>query len=456
MGTSTACSGIMALKNSKKLGEQPIGKLLIQQALPASVGILVMSLNILVDTIFVGNWIGPIAIAAINVVLPVSFFIAALGMAIGIGGSSIISRALGADETPKALKTFGNQITLTILLSIGLVIPGLIFVNDLIPAFGGKGEIFDPARIYYIIVLCGVPFLALAMMGNNVIRAEGKPRFAMTAMIIPSVANLILDYVLINKLDMGMQGAAIATSSSYIFCLGYIIWFFLSKNSDLKISLSHFRLDFPILKEISSLGVVTLARQAVVSVTYLLMNNILFDLGGEDSVTVYAIIARMLMFALFPVLGVTQGFLPIAGFNYGAGKYSRVRKSINTAILYACGMGLLIFLGIMFFAPALVRIFTDEPTIMEETPAAMRWVFAAIPLVAIQLIGAAYFQAIGKAVPAFLLTLSRQGFIFIPLILILPMYYGEIGVWISFPIADVLSTIITAYFLNREIVKTLK
>lgn len=446
----------MAVKNSKELGEKPISKLLIQQALPASVGILVMSLNILVDTIFVGNWIGSTAIAAINVVLPVSFFIAALGMAIGIGGSSIISRALGGDDTPKALKTFGNQITLTILLAIGLVIPGLIFVNDLIPAFGGKGEIFDPAKIYYIIVLCGVPFLALAMMGNNVIRAEGKPRFAMTAMIIPSVANLILDYILINRLDMGMEGAALATSASYLFCLGYIVWFFLSKNSELRIGFSHFRLDFPILKEISSLGVVTLARQAVVSVTYLLMNNILFDLGGADSVTVYAIIARMLMFALFPVLGVTQGFLPIAGFNYGAGKYPRVRKSINIAILYACGMGLLIFLGIMFFAPSLVKIFTQEASIIEQTPSAMRWVFAAIPIVAVQLIGAAYFQAIGKAVPAFLLTLSRQGFIFIPLILILPKYYGEIGVWISFPIADVLSTILTAYFLNREIVKTLK
>ena len=446
----------MALRNSKELGEKPIGKLLIQQAVPASVGILVMSLNILIDTIFVGNWIGPIAIAAINVVLPVSFFIAALGMAIGIGGSSIISRALGAENTKKALKTFGNQITLTLLLSIGLVIPGLIFVDSLIPAFGGKGEIFDPAKIYYIIVLCGVPLLALAMMGNNVIRAEGKPRFAMIAMIIPSVGNLILDYILINQLDMGMEGAAFATTASYLFCLGYIIWFFLSKNSELKITTAHFRLDLPILKEISSLGVVTLARQAVVSITYLLMNNILFDLGGEDSVTVYAIIARMLMFALFPVLGVTQGFLPIAGFNYGAKKYPRVRKSINTAILYSCAMGLLIFLGIMFFAPDLVRIFTSEASIIQQTPSAMRWVFAAIPIVAIQLIGAAYFQAIGKAVPAFLLTLSRQGFFFIPLILILPNYFGEIGVWISFPIADLLSTIVTAYFLNREIVKTLK
>lgn len=446
----------MAVKNSSALGEKPIGKLLIQQALPASIGILVMSLNILIDTIFVGNWIGAIAIAAINVVLPVSFFIAALGMAIGIGGSSIISRALGADNKPRALKTFGNQVTLTLILTIGMVIPGLIFMDSLIPAFGGKGEIFEPAKIYYTIVLYGVPFLALCMMGNNVIRAEGKPRFAMIAMIIPSVGNLIMDYIFINKLDMGMEGAAWATTVSYLLCFGYVFWFFLSKNSELKISRTHFRLDLPILKEMSSLGAVTLSRQAVVSVTYLLMNNILFNLGGEDSVAVYAIIGRMLMFALFPVLGVTQGFLPIAGFNYGAEKYDRVRKSINTAILYSCGLGLLVFLGIMFFADDIVRIFTQNKSVVAQTPPAMRWVFAATPIVALQLIGAAYFQAIGKAIPAFLLTLSRQGFIFIPLILILPLYFGQTGVWISFPMADVISTIITAYFLNREIVRTLK
>lgn len=440
---------------SEKLGIEPIGPLLIKQAVPSSIGILVMSLNILVDTIFVGNWIGSIAIAAINVVLPVSFFIAALGMSIGIGGASIISRALGSGDRPKALKTFGNQITITLVLSIGMVILGLVFVNELIPAFGGKGDIFEPAKIYYRIVLYGVPILALCMMGNNVIRAEGNPKFAMIAMIFPSVGNLVLDYILINLLDMGMAGAAWATTISYGFCFLYILWYFLSKNSDLKINFGHFGIDFPILKEISALGFVTLARQAVVSITYLLMNNILFDLGGESSVTVYAIIGRMLMFALFPVLGVTQGFLPIAGYNYGAKKFPRVRETINKAIYYSCGLALLIFALIMIFPEEIVSVFTTDAAVLRDTPWAMRWVFAAIPIIGIQLIGSAYFQAIGKAKPALLLTLTRQGFFFIPLVLILPNYFGEIGVWISFPIADVLSTIVTGYFLNREIRKTL-
>ena len=436
---------------SQDLGTQPIGKQLIKQAVPASIGILVMSLNILVDTIFVGNWIGPNAIAAINVVLPVSFFIAALGMAIGIGGSSIISRALGANNREKALTTFGNQITLTLLLTVSLVIPGLLFVDSIIPAFGGKGAIFEPAKIYYVIVLYGIPFLALCMMGNTVIRAEGKPKFAMYAMMIPSVGNLLLDYIFIKILGYGMYGAAWATTGSYILCLAFIFWFFLSKNSELKITDCFYKLKLPIVKEISSLGLVTLARQAVVSVTYLLMNNILFDFGGETSVTAYAIVGRMIMFALFPVYGITQGFLPIAGFNYGAEKYKRVRETIMTAIKYGIALACIVFALLMLLPEAITSLFTTDTEVLEKTPPAMRWVFAVTPIIGIQLIGAAYFQAIGKAKPALLLTLLRQGIFFIPLIFILPKFYGGLGVWMSFPISDVIATLVTVYFLHREV-----
>ena len=457
----------MAVVTSDQLGTEPIGKLLVKQAVPASIGILVMSLNILVDSIFVGNWIGSIAIAAINVVLPVSFFIGALGMAIGIGGSSIISRALGADNTEKALKTFGNQISLTLLVTLSMVALGLTYVDELIPAFGGKGAIFDPAKIYYIIVVCGVPFLALCMMGNTVIRAEGKPKFAMIAMIIPSVGNLFMDFLFIYVFDWGMAGAAWASTISYFLCFAYVFYFFVSKNSELKLRLHHFGLSTPILKEIGSLGFVTLSRQAVVSLIYLLMNNILFDLGGEAMVAVYAIIGRMLMFALFPVFGVTQGFLPIAGYNYGAHKYERVKESINTAIKYAAFMATLVFIGLMIFPSEIAALFlSSKPDlsalelatnafVLEHTPSAMRWVFAATPIIALQLIGAAYFQAVGKAVPALLLTLTRQGFFFIPLILILPNLLGELGVWISFPISDVLATIVTGYFLRKEVKQAL-
>jgi putative MATE family efflux protein len=441
----------MQKSTSQDFGTETIGKLLIKQAVPASIGILVMSLNILVDTIFVGHWIGSQAIAAINVVLPVSFFIAALGMSIGIGGSSIISRALGAKEVPKAFKTFGNQITMTLLLTVVLVFFGLYYIDGIIPTFGGKGTIFEPAKIYYRIVLYGVPFLALSMMGNTVIRAEGKPKFAMYAMMIPSVSNLVLDVLLINVTDLGMMGAAWATTGSYVLCFSFILWFFLSKNSEMKISWPHFKLQKTIVSEISNLGSVTLSRQAIVSITYLLMNTILYDFGGETSVTSYAIVSRMLMFALFPIFGITQGFVPIAGYNYGAHNYERVKKTIRIAITYSMALAFLIFVLLIGFPELITRMFTTDPLVIEKTPVAMRWVFAATPIIAIQLIGSAYFQAVGKAVPALLLTLSRQGFFFIPLIFILPLWYGELGVWMAFPASDVLSTLVTAFILYREV-----
>ena len=441
----------MNQSTSNSFGSESIGKLLIKQAVPASIGILVMSLNILVDTIFVGHWIGSQAIAAINVVLPVSFFIAALGMAIGIGGSSIVSRALGANEKSKALKTFGNQVTMTIALTLTLVFFGLYYIDNIIPLFGGKGTIFEPAKIYYQIVLYGVPFLALSMMGNTIIRAEGKPKYAMYAMMIPSITNLGLDILFINVMDLGMIGAAWATTGSYILCFIFIFWFFVSKNSEMKISLVHFKLQRSIVSEISNLGSVTLSRQAIVSITYLLMNNILFDFGGVTSVTSYAIVSRMLMFALFPIFGITQGFIPIAGYNYGAQNYDRVKQAIRIAIIYAMVMASLVFVLLISFPELITRMFTTDSLVIEKTPTAMRWVFAATPIIAVQLIGSAYFQAVGKAIPALLLTLSRQGFFFIPLIFILPLWYGELGVWIAFPVSDVLSTLLTAYILYREV-----
>ncbi|GGD23186.1 MATE family efflux transporter [Flavobacterium orientale] len=436
-------------KSSGALGTDDIKQLLIKQAVPASIGILFMSINILVDTIFVGQWIGSLAIAAVTVVLPITFLISSLGMAIGIGGSSIISRALGARDKEKAYRTFGNQIMMTLVLAFFFVIIGFLFSDEILLLFGANGEIMKPAKEFFIPVLMGVPFLALCMMGNNVIRAEGKAKFAMMAMIIPAFGNIILDIVFIKFLDMGMFGAALATTISYFMCFVFILWFFIKK-SELKPSLHHYKLDLSLVKEISSLGLVTFSRQGVVSILAIIINHTLFTYGGEHSVVVYGIISRMLMFALFPILGITHGFLPIAGYNYGAENYNRVKETISISIKYAAVLATFIFILILVFAKPIVSVFTNDADVIAETPQAMRWVFAATPIIALQLIGAAYFQAAGKAIPALLLTLSKQGFFLIPLVLILPNYFGIFGVWVAFPIADILSTIITAYFLRKE------
>lgn len=456
----------MTKKRSAELGQKPISKLLIQQAVPASIGILVMSLNMIVDTIFVGRWIGPLAISAISVVIPVTFFIAAIGLAVGIGGSSVLSRALGAEKHEKALKVFGNQITLTFMTSGILAILGLVFQYDLIEFFGANDSFKDLALTYYRIVLYGIVMLAMCMMGNNVIRAEGKPKFAMYAMMLPAIGNIFMDYVLIKVFDMGMEGAAWATFISYAICFAFILWFFIAK-SELRVKLSSFVLDRKIVREINALSSVTLARQGTIAVLGVMLNNVLITYGDELDVAVYGIISRMLMFALFPVIGVNQGFLPIAGYNYGARKFERVRESINTSIKYSGALAIFIFIIIMVFPIEIVSIFisnrgdvdsltlANNAEILARTPNALRWVFAVTPIIVVQLIGASYFQAIGKAIPALLLSLTKQGFFLIPLILILPPYFGVFGVWIAFPIADTLATLVTGFYLHKAVRKML-
>ncbi|WP_445747302.1 MATE family efflux transporter [Polaribacter sp.] len=440
---------------ANNLGTEKISKLLIKQAVPATIGILVMSINMIVDTIFVGQWIGVLAIAAITVVLPIAFLISSIGMGIGIGGSSIISRALGAGKSDKAFLTFGNQISLTLLLAIIFVIVGVFFSVPILTLFGAKGEILPIAATYFDVIIYGVPFLAFAMMGNPVIRAEGKPKFAMVAMIIPAFVNIILDIIFIKFFDWGMWGAGLATSISYASCGLFILYFFLSKKSELKIIPKNFLIDTKIVKEIVALGGVTVVRQGAISVLMIVLNYSLFKYGGEIAISVYGIINRVMMFALSPVLGVSQGFLPVAGFNIGAQKKERVKETIKTAIVFGTVLGTIIFVGILIFKEEIIRIFTTDDTLIADTPHALLIVFLVTPIVTMQLIGSAYFQAAGKAIPALILTLLKQGIFLIPLAYFLPKYFGVEGVWWSFPISDVLSTIITIIVVKREMNKNL-
>lgn len=433
------------------LGTKSISQLLLKQAIPASIGILVMSINMIVDTIFVGRWIGVLAIAAITVVLPIAFLISSIGMGVGIGGSSIISRALGANKANTAFEVFGNQISLTIVLSVIFVLLGTFFSTPILQLFGANGDIIVPATEYFNVIVWGVPFLAFAMMGNPVIRAVGKPNYAMLTMLFPAIANIFLDVVFIKFMNLGIFGAGLATSISYAVSGLFILWFFFSKNTQLKVIPKYFKLNFSIVKEIVSLGGVTVVRQGTISLLTIVLNYTLFKYGGEISIAIYGIINRVMLFALFPVLGVTQGFLPIAGYNYGANNIERVKESIKTSILFGTGIAIIIFIAIMLFPTQLVSIFTEDKELLNSTPNALIIAFLATPVITTQLIGAAYFQAAGKALPALLLTLLKQGIFLIPLVYILPKFYGVNGVWMSFPIADISSTLVTYIYLKREV-----
>ena len=439
------------MEHSNTLGIEPVGKLLIKQSVPAAIGFLVMSINYIVDTIFIGHFVGSVGIAAIAVVMPISFFISSIGLAIGIGGASIISRALGAGNPERAGKTFGTQMVMTLGASLVFLVAGYVFQESVLSTFGGKGTILNPAKVYFNVVLFGTPFLAWAMMSNNVIRAEGKPRIAMMVMVFPAIINIILDPILIIGFNMGLYGAAWATTIAYIASATYIIIFFLRGKSEIQFKKEYITINGPIAGEIFSIGGVSMVRQGSVTILIAVLNQTLFKYGGETGVAIYGIIARMMMFSLFPVMGVVQGFMPIAGYNYGAKSFSRVTETVKKAITYGTGVALVIFTLIILFPTAIVKVFTTDEMLIRLAPRALVLVFFAIPLITMQLIGSAFFQAIGKPLPALLLTLLKQGIFLIPLVLILPYYYDLDGVWYSFPIADILSTLITVIFLKRAL-----
>lgn len=447
-------------EKSSYLGVEPIPRLLLKQALPAAIGFMVMSMNMIVDTYFVGQYIGELAIGAISVIFPISFLFSSIGMSIGIGGGSIVSRSLGGNNSKKALLSFNNQITLTIFLAIFAIILGVFFKIPILNIFGAKGDIMPLADSYFSIVLIGIPFLAISMMANNNLRAEGKAKIAMIALLIPSLLNIFLDYIFIDIFNWGMEGAGWATTISYIGCAVYIIYFYLSGRGELKVKLSLFKLDTSVVAEIFSIGSVNLVRQGTISFLAIVLNNTLYyygnlegGMGGEIAISVYGLATRMTMFALFPLIGIAQGFMPIAGYNYGAKNFERVNRVIKNSLSSGFIIASLIGLILMSCSEIIPHIFTQDEKLIEFGPNAIFWIFSATPIVVFHLIPPSFYQAIGKPIPALLLTLLKQGVFLIPLVLILPYFYGINGVWYSFPISDILSAGICYYFLRKSAFK---
>ncbi len=436
-------------QTSDKLGTESIPKLLVQQSVPAMIGFLVMSIYQIVDVFFVSQFVGKIAIAAINIVLPITFLISSIGMAIGIGGASIISRSLGANEGEKASLTFGNQLSLSLGLSTLFVGLGYIFTEPILKLFGSNQEILPQATSYFHILLIGLPFLAWAMMSNNVIRAEGKPKIAMLTLVIPAVANLILDPILIYYLDMGIAGAAWATTIGYASSGIYTLWFFLRGKSEIKVTRTDLNLQKIIVSEIASIGSVTLVRQGSFSLLAIVLNNSLDHYGGSLAIAAYGLIRGFTLFVAFPSIGIMQGLMPIVGYNYGKNESSRIRETVRLSIKWTTVTSIVLFSLIVIFSSHVIAFFTDDPELLSLTPRAMIITFIGLPTMGLSFIAAAYFQALGKTKPAMFLTLARQGMFMIPLALILPLFIGLDGIWLSMPIGEILAAIISAVYLRK-------
>jgi putative MATE family efflux protein len=457
---------LSSVKTSDKLGTESIPRLLLQQSIPAAMGFLIMSIYQMVDVWFVSNYAeGEIAIAAITVVLPITFLISSFGMAIGVGGASVLSRALGEGNPEKAQKTFENQMALTTILVLFFVMVGYIFQDPLLKLFGANEQILPYAKRYFNILLIGLPFLGWAMMSNNVIRAEGKPMVAMLTLTIPAVSNIILDILLIGVFKLGLEGAAIATTTGYVLSGVFTFWFFLTGRSELRLLNKRLRVDGHITKEIASIGSITLVRQSMFSLLAIVLYSqldkwgtveyaeTLGDEGGSHAIAIYGLIRGFTLFVAFPIIGIMQGLMPIVSFNYGALKSDRLKDSIRLSIIWTTGISLVLLSIIYFFSQPIIAFFTKDPELLAHTPRVLKVIFLSLPIMGIGFIGGAYFQAIGKPIPALVLTLARQGLFMIPLMFILGHLLGLDGVWFSMPLGEIGAGIWAGIWLYIEVWK---
>jgi putative MATE family efflux protein len=443
----------MEEKNNKDkmLGTERIGKLLTKLSVPAIVGMIVNALYNVVDTIFIGRGVGTMGIGGLTIAFPVQMFIMAVAMLIGIGAASVISRGLGAGERDRANRSAGNTLSVSIIFGVIVMAAGYLLMKPLLRILGATEEIMPYARDYLSVIFLGAPFITFAAASNNVVRAEGRAAVAMLTMVIGTGLNILLDPIFIFGLGLGVKGAAIATVISQFVSFTFLLLFFLSGRSSLKIKLKYLRPNWHVLGEMLKLGLPIFVRQFGVSIFAVIVNNSLRAYGSGLHIAAFGVVNRLLMFMLMPLMGLSQGFQPIAGYNYGARDYGRVREVVKVSIIVSTLIAAVFFVIVMLFPRPLLRIFSEDALLIREGIRVLRTVSIAVPLIGLQLIGATYFLALGKAIPSLLLGMSRQILFLIPLVLLLPLAFGLNGIWIAFPAADFLATAVTVIWFGVDI-----
>lgn len=436
-----------------QLAEMPIKKLLWRLSTPAMVGMFVTAFYNIVDTIFIGRGVGVLAIAGVAIVFPINMLVMAIEQTLGIGGSSVISRLLGERNYSRAQLVFNNLASFTFLSGIFLTILILIFLKPILVLFGATENILPYALEYGRIIVYGISFFSFSMVGNNVVRSEGNARVAMLTMLIGAVINLILDPIFIFVFGWGLAGAAWATVISQSITFLYIFSYFFFGDSILKFSWQKMKIKLNIILEIVKVGISSFFRMGSGALISIVLNNSLAVYGGDIAIATFGIINRLISFAFLPIIGVVQGMQPIVGYNFGAGAFDRVRKTLSTSVVYTTAMSVVAFLFLFLFPRFLLRIFTDDITALDMGTRATRIIILAYFGIGFQMVASGMYQSLGRAAPALFLSILRQIVLLIPLIIILPIFFYLDGIWFSFPIADFGAFVITFFMYRRQMKK---
>jgi putative MATE family efflux protein len=437
--------------NQNVLDDDRIGRLLLKLALPAFFGMAVMTLYNVVDTIFIGHYVGPLGIAALSIVFPVQMLSMGIGQMMAMGGASLISILIGGNNIARAERALGNAITPAIVLSAVLMIIGLSNTDFWLRLIGSSETILPYARDYMQIILVGMFFQTFAMVLNFLIRAEGNARVPMTGMIIGAGLNIMLDAIFIIPLGMGVRGAALATIIAQLISVMYFVVYYLTGRSFLKVHLRSLIIEWDILRSILAIGVASFARTMAGSLSAFVVNRTLGSYGGDLALSAFGIINRIMMFAVMPGIVIGQGLQPVLGFNYGAKRYDRALRAIKIAMVAATACGAGVFLALYFLPEPFIRIFTPDSELISLGSYATRRIFFFLYLIGFMMVGSLIFQSIGKATKSFVTSVARPFLFLLPSVFILPHYWQLDGVWLAFPFTDALTFILTLILLIPQI-----
>ena len=440
------------MDNSKELGQAPVGKLLWKYFVPAIIGVLANTLYNLVDRVYIGRGVGALALSGLTVTFPIMIIAMAFGMLVGMGSASLVSIRLGERNRDEAEKILGHAFILLVGTSLAITVLGLLLRDGALALFGAGPETLGFARKYITIILLGNVFQGIGFGLNNLIRAQGHARTAMTTMILGALLNILLDPIFIFVLKMGVAGAALATVISMAATSLWVLAHFTGERSPLRLRRRNFRLQGRIVRGILAIGMAPFAMQLAGSVIHALFNIQLIRYGGDLAVGAMGIINGAGMMVVFCVIAINMAAQPIIGFNYGARQFQRVKRTLKIALIAATAITTAGFLGIQAFPAAIIGLFNrSDPRLLDIGVRGMRILLAAFPVVGFQVVSSNFFQAIGKARIAMFLNLLRQVILLIPLVLLLPLVLKIDGVWLAGPLADVTAAAITALAIRREV-----
>jgi putative MATE family efflux protein len=436
---------------SSFLGTEKLFPLLIRLSVPTIIGMMVAALYNITDTIFVGRGVGPMAIAGLSIAFPIQMIAQGLALMIATGAASIISRRLGEKKPEEASRTFGTAVSALILGGIILTLLISLFLKPILKVFGSSESILPYATAYMKTIVWGFTFFGMSMGANSLIRAEGNARTAMNCMLIGLILNMALDPLMIFVFHMGIRGAAIATIISQFFSFLWAFQFYAEKKSILILKRKYFRIKGSLLKEMSILGFPNFVQSTGTSILALVVITTAGRLGGDLAVSTYGIMQRLLSFIFMPMVGIAMGFQPIAGYNYGAKLYQRVKSVLFLAIISGTAIALFFYLIVRLNPDLLVGLFTTDTELIQKSVQALKIMSLLMPIISIQIVSATYFQAVGKGTISLLLGTSRTFLFLIPATIILPRIFGLNGVWAAFPTADFLSILVTVTAILFEI-----